>query len=423
MTANIKENTMPVDAIISSKKPARLYPWLMALLVLFMLMVTNGFTTTSITGYDESLLKEFGWSRGQLKFRDLITLCVAGLAAPFAGALIDRVGVRKLMLIGSLLMATAYYSYGHITSLAQMYLIHAVFGVALVCAGILVAVIHVSQWFVSHRGTAIGIALVGSSLGGVVFTPVVVALITSIGWRATFEWMSLFNVVLFFLCFWLARSPAEMGQKPLGFGEISSNSSLPASPGDVTYAQALRTVSFWALATVAMTTFYSLLALAGHLFLHLRGLGWTPQAAGMGISILFTMGLISKFLFGLLVDYFNMRTVFFLNILVMLIGLILLATQRADLIWPAIVVTGFGWGGLYTLLQLQTVNNFGLTHSGKILGTITLMDAIAGGLGIWLTGVLFDRFNSYEVAFYLLVGLLSLALIASTKIKREIKLP
>ena len=170
-------------SVTNGKAPTRIYPWVMAILALLMLMVTNGFTTTSITGYDEALLKEFGWSRGQLKFRDLITLFVAGLAAPFAGALIDRVGVRKLMLAGSLLMSAAYFSYGHIASLLHMYLIHAVFGVALVCAGINIAVIHVSHWFTKQRGTAIGIALVGSSLGGVVFTPMIVALVGKLGWR------------------------------------------------------------------------------------------------------------------------------------------------------------------------------------------------------------------------------------------------
>ena len=412
---------MTIEAIASATNPKRFYPWVMAFLALFMLMVTNGFTTTSITGYDESLLKEFGWTRGQLKFRDLITLFVAGIAAPFAGVLIDRIGVRRLMLTGCVLMALAYYSYGHITSLMHMYLIHVVFGLALVCAGINIAVIHVSQWFVKQRGTAIGIALVGSSMGGMVFTPIIVALIAKHGWRETFEWMSSFNVLLFLICFWLARRPDEMGQKPFGFGEPTVGGSLPASPGDLTFPEAIRTVSFWALAIVAMTTFYSLLALASHLFLHLRGLGWTPQAAGFGLSILFTMGLISKFLFGLLVDYFNLRIVFFINILVMLTGLVMLASQSTDLLWSAIIITGFGWGGLYTLLQLQAVNNFGLTHSGKILGTITLMDAIAGGVGIWLTGVLFDRFKSYDIAFYALVGLVTLALIASTRIKREIK--
>ena len=135
-----------MNAIIPPTGFARYAPWLMAFLALFMLFVTNGFTTTSLTAYDESLLKEFGWSRGQLKFRDLITLMIAGLSAPFAGILIDKIGTRKLMLTGSLLLAAAYFSYGFITSQTHLYLIHAVFGIVLVCAGLNVAVIHVGRW-------------------------------------------------------------------------------------------------------------------------------------------------------------------------------------------------------------------------------------------------------------------------------------
>jgi cyanate permease len=100
---------------------------------------------------------------------------------------------------------------------------------------------------------------------------------------------------------------------------------------------------------------------------------------------------------------------------------LLMATFNKDVIWAGIAITGFGWGGLYTLIQLQTVNNFGVSHTGKILGTITMLDAIAGGFGIWLTGVMFDKFGNYHNAFYLLCGLLIAAFIASFFVKREVK--
>jgi MFS family permease len=168
-----------------------------------------------------------------------------------------------------------------------------------------------------------------------------------------------------------------------------------------------------------MTTFYAVLSVVAHLFLHMRDLGFDARAAGVALAVLFTPGLVSKFLFGFLADRFNPRRVFIANLLIMLAGLMLLATQSKALVWAAIGIIGFGWGGAYTLIQLQAVNNFGLTHSGKILGTITLMDANAGGLGIWLTGVLFDRFKNYEVAFYVLVGLVSVAVLAATQVRQQ----
>lgn len=410
---------MTNDAAKSASMTARTYPWLMAFLAMTILFVTNGLSTTGITAFDESLLKEFGWSRGELKFRDLITLMTAGLLAPFVGALIDRVGVRTLILVGSGLFACLYYAYGHITSLVHLYLIHAGFGLVLVCAGINVAVIFCSQWFIRSRGTAVGIALVGTSLGGVVFPSMILSQIGTNGWRATFATMAIAPLCLLILSFFLVRRPDEKGMVALGTGEVSRNASA-ASPDDVRYAAALKTVSFWALAFVAMATFYSILAMASHLFLHMRDMGFDPKTAGGALGLLFGLGLISKFLFGFLADVLNPKIVFVCNVAVMLIGLLFLATFSKDWVWIGIVITGFGWGGLYTMIQLQAVNNFGVTDSGKILGTITMLDAIGGGLGIWLTGVMFDKFGNYHAAFYILCGLLTLALLVSTQVRREI---
>jgi MFS family permease len=170
-----------------------------------------------------------------------------------------------------------------------------------------------------------------------------------------------------------------------------------------------------------MASFYSILSLAAHLFLHMRDMGFDPKTAGGAISLLFGLGLISKFLFGFLSDYLNARIVFVSNVAIMLVGLVLMATFDKNLIWAGIFITGFGWGGLYTMIQLQAVNNFGVSHTGKILGTITMLDAIAGGLGGWLTGVMFDKFGNYHVAFYVFCTLMALALLASTQVRRELK--
>lgn len=409
---------LPHQNSVSSKA----YPWLIAVLAMLVLLVTNGLATTGITAFDESLLKEFGWSRGELKLRDLITLMTAGLLAPFAGVLLDRVGVRRLLLCGSLLFAALYYAYGSITSLTHMYLIHAGFGLVLVCAGINVSVIMVSQWFVRLRGRAIGIALVGSSLGGVVFPPIMLNLVAAGGWRDGFRTMAWVAVVLFVLLLLLARTPEEKGRLALGAGS-TANGASGASEHDVRYGAALKTRSFWALTFVAMTTFYSILAMASHLFLHMRDMGFDPKTAGSALGLLFGLGLFSKFLFGFLADIIRPRVVFVANVAVMLVGLLFLSTFDRQLVWVGIVITGFGWGGLYTMIQLQAVNNFGVTDAGKILGTITALDAIGGGLGIWLTGVMFDRFGNYHAAFYLLCGLLVLALVVSTQVRREIGAP
>ena len=135
---------------------------------------------------------------------------------------------------------------------------------------------------------------------------------------------------------------------------------------------------------------------------------------------LFGLALIGKFFFGYLADRLNQRVVFLGNLAVMLLGAVLLATVRVEFFWPAVVLFGLGWGGLYTLLQLLTVECFGLKATGKILGTITVLDAIGGGLGIWMTGLLYDKTGSYQVPFTVLVVLIFLAMLAATQVRRHV---
>jgi cyanate permease len=112
--------------------------------------------------------------------------------------------------------------------------------------------------------------------------------------------------------------------------------------------------------------------------------------------------------------------VFFACLVVALAGVALLATMQKSLIWAAIVVFGVGWGGLFTLYNMLVVNNLGLRNAGTINGSISFLESLGGGLGIWLTGVLYDRYGSYEVAFRVLVVLVVLGIVAALGVRDEV---
>lgn len=401
----------------------RYYPWLMALMGMLVLLVSNGLIVTGLTAFDESLLKEFGWSRSELKLRDLITLVLAGWLAPFLGALIDRVGPRRLIFAGVTLLAALYAAYAHIHSLTHLYLIHVGFAAVLVAAGLNVAVIFVSQWFHSQRGTAIGIALIGTSLGGMVFPKLGVKLMETMDWRAALLWETAIPLGFLLLAIVLLRSPRPGGIAPWGADKLAAQPATGSvavdSQADLSYAQALRTRTFWALAIVAMTTFFSIMAASANLFLHMRDLGFEPAQAGNGLGVMFGLAMVGKFVFGLLADLFRPKYVFLFNIALMTAGGLCMATMNVELIWYALILFGLGWGGLYTMVQLLAVNAFGLSSAGKILGTITLLDATTAGLGIWLAAKISDVTGSYAPAFQLMCVLLLLALVAACFVRNE----
>ena len=390
----------------------KLAPWLVALFAMFALLVSNGLILTGLSVYDVQFIEQFNWRLSEIKLRDMITLLVTGIAAPFAGGIIDRWGVRRSMMVGWAILTGCYYAYSQLESLAQMYWIHVAFGFVLVVCGLNAAVILVSNWFVKYRGTAIGLALVGTSLGGALFPQYGTNMIATVGWSQSFLYATVFPLVLLVLTFVFVKdAPTE----PSPY--VIEDAQTPLAQTGMAYRDAVRTVDFWALALIAMATFYTVLGAQAHVFKYMRDAGFDPQVSTNAISLFFTCALVGKFLFGLLSDALDQRKVFFGNLLVMLAGALILAQMKMSLVWGAMVLFGLGWGGVYTLLQLTVMNRFGVRDAGKILGTITVLDAIGGGLGIWLTGVMYDSLGSYSVAFMIFCGLIALALLALTQVR------
>ncbi|XQW86501.1 MFS transporter [Thalassotalea piscium] len=383
------------------------YPWIVAALACLILMISNGLTITGLPILDESIIKEFGWSRGELKFRDMITFIVAALSAPLAGAFIDRYGVKLSFIIGWTILAIGYFLYSHLESLTGMYGIHVLFGFVLVFCGLNPVVIFVSQWFKEKRGAAIGIALIGSSLGGAIFPQIGNYINESLGWRFVFRIEIMIPLVLLIITMVLIKNNATA--KAANEGKSATEGKLPQT--DASYSAAIRSRSFWCLSIIAMTTYYSVLGVQAHLFLHMRDMDFSASEAANAITIFFIFAVIGKFIFGFMADIFNDKFVFLLNIVLMFLGTLLLITQKPSLITAATVCFGLGWGGVYTMIQLTAVNTFGLKSAGKILGTITVMDALGGGLGIWLTGVLYGLNNSYDIAFFVFLALITVALV------------
>ena len=393
------------------------YGWVIVGCALLALLVSNGMTISGLTVFDNALLGEFKWSRGAYKLGGTITFVLAGLLGPLAGGIADKSGVRPLMTLGALMLSAGFFQYSRVTSLTDLYLAHALFGVALACVGLVINVLLVSRWFTTRRGTAIGLALVGTSLGGSVFPPINIALLARAPWREVFQQIALVPLLIIPIVWLLVRDwPRDKGLEAYG-GPPRGVSNAGALPG-MDYGAALKTVNFWALAFAATATFYAILAMTAHLFLHLtKGLGFPPPTAAVAVSTLFLLGLLGKFMFGAAADYFNRKVVFIGNLTVMFIGTLFLLLDSTATLWPAVVLTGLGWGGLYTMLQLLVIESFGIRAAGRILGTITVMDAIGGGLGVVLTGVLFDKTGSYRVAFGVISGLVFLALLAALLVK------
>ncbi len=383
-----------------------------AILGAILLIVTNGLTFSGITIFDEAILTEFGWTKSELKFRDLVNLVSASFIMPFVGAIIDRYGVKKMMIIGLAMIAILYYLYSMIQSTFHMYAIHFAFAFAVSGAGTLATIIMVSQRVTKRRGTAIGIALAGTSAGGIIIPQIGKPLLESFGWRTAFQYESVLPIIVLIL---LAILVKPIKYKKTSGKEVKKDEETGLV--EIKFAQALKLPVFWAICFAGICCFYSIMGIISNLFLHLRELDFSVEGATNAFSIFFAIILVAKLTSGMVAELINEHKLFKIQVAIMALGTVGMAMNSASLVWPALIAVGIGWGGLYTLLNYIIITTFGVKSAGKIGGIISVFEGIGSGLGAWLTGVISDKTGDYSTSFWVVVVLLSIALLISFFIK------
>ena len=404
------------------------YRWIILAVCFFTITFTNGLTLGGLVVFDRELLNYLSEVTGgevlrqELKLKDAITLWSTAVFAFIAGIIIDRVGVRSLMVSGMFLLSATFYFYAKSDSLADMYIIHIFQGIVLSVSGMVINVVLISKWFNDNRGLAIGVLLAGTSVGNGIFPQINTYLLTiSDGdWRQVMMWLALIPLAYAPILFALIKEkPEDVETKE--DNEAKNDFKASSIEGGFTLQQTLMSSNFWFLSVMAFCTFYSILAMIGHVFLMLDGEGYSPQISATGVSIIFIGGFIGKVISGKLAEMIGRKIVLVGGVAMMLAGSLLIVSsifyKNPLLIWIGLTLYGTGWGGLYTLIQLLVADLFGLIAIGKIMGVINIIDTIGGGLGPIITAVIYDSTQSYLLPFLVISALLVIALISSSMLK------
>lgn len=362
------------------------YPWLIAFLCMCTVTVSNGLINSGITVFDESLLNEFGWSLTELKLRDSITFLGTSLMVLAAGWLIDRIGFKPLLLTGMALLAVCYFSYGYVDSLEDVYLLHFGFAMVAACAGNMAAIVTAANWVEHKKGLAIGMTIAGTSVGGMLIPPFANYLNQTFGWRQSLQIEALIPLGMLLLLFLLVRNKTKKEKQQ------------SAEDHGMAFSDVLRTRQFYVIALAGACTYFAILALFSHMFLFMRSLDYEPQQAALALSTLAFSALSGKIICGWISDMVNNQMLFRVQMVTMLLGIIGIS-QFPQHIWFFLLLAGFGWGSLHTLYNYILITLFGLKDAGKINGSVSLAEAIGGGMGIFLTGLVHDKFGGYGASW------------------------
>jgi MFS family permease len=393
--------------------------WVIVACSFLVLFISQGMTLGGLQVFDAELLEHLAAvsgepvSLGAFKGGLSIMFATAGILGMLAGWLCDRIGATKLILAGLALLAVGYFQFSSINTLMDIYIVSALFGLVLVLCGLMINVYLVSSWFTKKRGLAIGLVLAGTSLGNAAFPKLNNWLMSFGTWQEVFNWVAWVPVVVLPLLFFFLKDSPSLSNADSG----STATELPNLSG-YTLKETLLSRNFWIVAGIAMCTFYSILAMSGHTFLFFRGQGYADSIAAWAVSIVFLGGLVGKIISGYLAESFGRKRVLITALGMMLVGIVtmLLAMQSGAklLLWFGLLLFGFGWGGIYTLIQVLAADLFGMLALGKILGAINILDTFGGAAGPVITGIMVDQTQSYIQPFLVISVLLLIATIAAS---------
>jgi sugar phosphate permease len=395
-----------------TRRPPLFYGWYIVGVALLAQFVAAGTQTYASGVFLKPMTQELHWSRESFSAVQTVSTVVMGGLGLVIGGIIDKRGPRLLMLFGAVIAGASLCATSQVHELWQFYLLRGVgqtVGNAML--GNLVVNVTVSKWFVARRGMAVAIASAGVSLGGVLMAPVVSIFVGAYGWRPA--WILLGIVVWVLIlpsALVIRRTPEDHGLLPDGMSlerareySVEKKRASSVSERQWTRPEALRTKTIWLVILAYGTANIGLGAMLLHLIPYLTDQGFDRGTAALLFSIQAWAALISKPLWGMLMDRFHAR---FLSAVGFMIAagsiLALIPVGRAGsepLLAVVLAAYGFGIGGTIPLQETVWASYFGRQHLGKIRSVALPFSIVFGAGGPLLAGYLYDRTGSYTSAF------------------------
>jgi MFS transporter, OFA family, oxalate/formate antiporter len=350
-----------------------------------------------------AMLDAFGWSRAVTAGAISLAIIFEGACLPFAGGLIDRIGGRKTLMFGGLILAIGLGLSSTISSIWEFYFwvgIVTAAGIALI--GMVPHVAIISREFPQRRGTALGIAWAGGGVGIVLLVPVTSLMISHWGWSTAYIGLAVITALL-------VIPPVQ-----LFLPATSSTATHDPAPAkqpaeqhtgtDWTVKQALTTSAFWLLFIARTLASMGNQIIVTHQIAYAVDIGFTKVFAA---SIFGLMGVISiggRIWFGYLADVRRREIVFTWVQVISAVGILALLVMRDTslpwLLYIYAVCYGLGQGSRALVLAAISADIFHGKHFGAIFGYFTFSIGIGGAVGAWLGGFLFDVTHSYVFPFW-----------------------
>lgn len=400
----------------------------------WLVMFVSAAAISSFSVFAPELEGEFGWTRGMLSLGftiNAVTMSVFGLAA---GMLVDRIGLRRTVIIGAVIGGLGIALLSQINQIWHFHLLYGVLassGIAL--CFIVPTVATVRRWFMRRAALAISIAMTGSGLGMVILLPLIHRIIVAIGWRDSYIALGLIMVVGAVIgASLLKKDPESAGTYPDGIkpeaDELEARADFLARTEKWTVREAFRTSSWWFL---VFSQFFNIavVGIIGHIVFWGGDLE-IPRGDAVSILSFFVLAAVAGRLFGgFFSDWLMARfgisrkpILYFCTIGVALGCFLAMGVNSETELLLVSLLIGFCYGSGLSVFPTYLGDLFGVVSLPMLFGVMFLL---AGGLfsaiGPVLYGFIHDTQGSYDTAFLVTAILCLISAVSLFLIRAPVK--
>lgn len=358
------------------------------------------------------LEQEFGWSRSVVALAVSINLFLFGLCGPFAAAIMERIGMRAMMLLSLSVMGLAVILTTQIRAAWQLQLLWGV--VVGLGAGAMsgwVAATVANRWFVERRGIVVGVLTAAGATGQLIFLPILASAIESVGWRLAVLIVSAAALAIVPLVLVFIRdSPQQIGLQPYGAKESATtatplqvSSINPFTAAIQTLFQGLRNRDFLLLAGTFFICGASTNGLIGtHLIPHSVEHGMTEVAAASLLATIGAFDIVGTIASGWLSDRFDNRWLLVWYYSLRGIALLFLPYAFGTGFFGIglfVVFYGLDWVATVPPTVRLTADIFGKQNAGRVFAWIFVAHQLGAATVSFAAGVMRDWFGDYRAAF------------------------
>ena len=412
---------------------ARLFPdvyegWIVVGASTTMLFILSAAVFWGLGPIFNPILDEFGWSHGATAFAFAARSEVNGAAAPFVGALIDRIGSRMMLVVGLIVASCCLFLLSFMQNIVHFYLLMLVMALGTSTCGGQATMVSTVSWFERKRARALALATAGGTLGGILVVAIAF-LVESLGWRGALQVMAVVLLVGGLLAGSNVRTRPPGHSQPLdGIPRAGGPDRREGDDDDerwgVPLREALRARAFWLLAFAQFAIFFAITAIVVlHVPFMEDDVGISKTAAGVGSAFFAVASLVGRIISGGAADRFDKRVVLALVVLVAGVAMPLFALVQN--LWQAslvLMVIAAGVGGANPIRTALLADYFGTRSFGAINGVSMAIGTLGAFLGPWLLGLSVDATGGYSTGFVFtgVVALIAIPFVLRTKAPTEL---